>query len=187
MGDTSIIPAPGGGITLVGLVVGQLLSIPITPSVGAIALAGVAPTLTSRTVTAMVPTVGGITLAGVAPTLSISLNPTQISADGPFAVTLQWPALAIGGVGGAAPLTATLPGFKSVSFEATGTFGAGGSVQIEGSNDNVNFYKLSPAALTAAGVFATGTMELPKYFRPHVTAGDGTTSIVITAYLRAGP
>lgn len=185
-GDTSIIPNPGGALVS-GNVPGQLLSMPIAPSAGSIALTGVAPSISKPTVTSMVPTVGGITLAGLAPTLAIGLNPTQISADGPFAVTLQWPALANSGIGGPAVFTATLPGWKSASFEATGTFGAGGSVQIEGSNDGVNFFKLSPAALTAAGVFATGTMEMPKYFRPHVTAGDGTTSIVVTAYLRAGP
>ena len=98
---------------------------------------------------------------------------TQTVDAGGIAIT--WPALANAAAGDA---VSPLP-CRGATFEATGTFGSGGSVQIEGSNDGVNFYKLSPAALTAAGVFATGTMELTKFMRPHVTAGDGTTAIVV--------
>lgn len=70
-------------------------------------------------------------------------------------------------------------------FQVTGTFGAAGSVQVEGSNDGVNYVKLSPAALTAAGFFAgLGVTERPKYVRPNVTAGDGTTALTVTAFLK---
>lgn len=72
------------------------------------------------------------------------------------------------------------PDYRTAFFTATGTFGSGGSVQLEGSNDGVNWFKLSPAALTAAGSFAAlGVTEVPKYIRPNVTAGDGTTSITV--------
>lgn len=74
------------------------------------------------------------------------------------------------------------PSYRTAFFQAEGTFGAAGSVQLEGSNDNVNWHKLSPAALTAAGFFAAlGVTEVPKYLRPNVTAGDGTTAITVTA------
>lgn len=70
-------------------------------------------------------------------------------------------------------------------FQVTGTFGAAGSVQIEGSNDGVNYVKLSPAALTAAGLFAGfGVTERPKFVRPNVTAGDGTTALTVTAFFK---
>lgn len=70
--------------------------------------------------------------------------------------------------------------YRSAFFQAIGTFGAGGSVQLEGSNDGTNWGKLSPAALTAAGVFAAlANNEVPKYIRPNVTAGDGTTDITV--------
>jgi hypothetical protein len=70
-------------------------------------------------------------------------------------------------------------------FQVTGTFGAAGSVQIEGSNDNVNWVKLSPAALTAAGLVAPlAVNERPKWLRPNVTAGDGTTALTITGFLK---
>lgn len=69
-------------------------------------------------------------------------------------------------------------------FIATGTFGAGGSVQMEGSNDGTNYFKLSPAAVTSAGAFAAlGGKEHPKYIRPNVTAGDGTTAITVIGFL----
>jgi hypothetical protein len=68
-------------------------------------------------------------------------------------------------------------------FMVTGNFGATGSVQIEGSNDGTNWFKLSPAALTAAGLFAAlGFTERPWLVRPRVTAGDANTSLVVTAH-----
>lgn len=76
-----------------------------------------------------------------------------------------------------------LPPFRTAFFQAFGTFGAGGSVQLEGSNDGLNWGKLSPAALTAAGVFPSlANNEAPKYIRPSVTAGDGTTSITVVGF-----
>lgn len=108
---------------------------------------------------------------------------TQTAAD-PGGVLLTWGALGNGQAGAPTPAPSSIP-WQTASFEATGTFGAAGSVQIEGSNDGVNFYKLSPAALTAAGIFASlSTMEKPRFLRPNCTAGDGTTAIVVTAYLR---
>jgi hypothetical protein len=75
--------------------------------------------------------------------------------------------------------------FRSAFFQATGSFGEDGSVQIEGSNDGVNFYALSPAALTSPGVFASlGEQEFPAYLRPHVTAGDATTAITVSGFVR---
>jgi hypothetical protein len=75
--------------------------------------------------------------------------------------------------------------WASAFFQVTGTFGAGGSVQIEGSNDGSTWVKLSPAALTAAGLFAAlGATERPKFVRPNVTAGDGTTALTVTGFLR---
>jgi hypothetical protein len=71
-------------------------------------------------------------------------------------------------------------------FQVTGTFGAAGSVQMEGSNDGVNWIILpGTAALTAAGFFAPMTVNVrPKYIRPNVTAGDGTTALTITGFLK---
>lgn len=72
------------------------------------------------------------------------------------------------------------PDYATAFFTVTGTFGAAGSIQLEGSNDNANWFKLSPAALTANGSFAPlGVTEVPKYIRPNCTAGDGTTALTV--------
>lgn len=70
-------------------------------------------------------------------------------------------------------------------FVVTGTFGVGGSVQIEGSNDGTNWFKLSAAAVTSAGIVAPlGATERPKFIRPNVTAGDGTTAITVIGFFK---
>lgn len=94
-------------------------------------------------------------------------------------VTVTWAAVPNGNQGDAAggPWTTAF-------FSALGTFGAGGSVQIEGSNDGTNWVKLTPAALTAAGLFAAlGVTEHPKFLRCNVTAGDGSTAITVIGFL----
>lgn len=100
---------------------------------------------------------------------------TALTLDAPN--TPKWSAVPNGNQGAGW----RLPPFRTAFFEATGTFGAGGSVQLEGSNDGTNYFKLSPAALTAAGVFAAlANNEYPMFIRPNVTAGDGTTAITVT-------
>lgn len=72
------------------------------------------------------------------------------------------------------------PTYRTAFFQVTGTWGVGGSIQLEGSNDNANWFKLSPAALTANGIFSPlGVTEVPKYIRPNCTAGDGTTALTV--------
>lgn len=66
------------------------------------------------------------------------------------------------------------------SVQVVGTFGSGGTVVIEGSNDGTNYRTLndfqgSALSFTSAGL--EGIAEVPAYIRPRVTAGDGTTDI----------
>ncbi len=80
-----------------------------------------------------------------------------------------------------------IPGAADKSIQVTGTFGAGGSVALEGSNDGVNFYPLTDPtgtiiAITAAQIKAA--TEATYYVRPHVTAGDGSTALTITIFCR---
>jgi hypothetical protein len=136
--------------------------------------------------TTITPLVGAASLAGVAPTLggdigpSPTISPTQ-QGDGGQGVVYTWAGL-LNGSAGNPPNPRGAP-YSSAFFIASGTFGSGGSVQIEGSADGVNWAKLSPAALTGAGAFASlGVQEKPKFLRPHVTAGDGTTNLTVTGY-----
>lgn len=78
-------------------------------------------------------------------------------------------------------------GFADKSIQVEGTFGAGGSVAAEGSNDGTNYRALTDPqgttiAITAAGIKAI--TEAVMNFRPHVTAGDGTTSLTVTVFFR---
>lgn len=65
------------------------------------------------------------------------------------------------------------------TVQVTGTFGAGGSVQIEGSNDGgATWHVLNDPQGTALVFTAAKTeaiLENTQLIRPNVTAGDGTT------------
>jgi hypothetical protein len=68
-----------------------------------------------------------------------------------------------------------------------GTFGAGGSVSIQGSNDGTNWATLNDSNGTALTFTAAGikqALETAVYIRPKVTAGDGTTSLTVTVSAR---
>lgn len=64
----------------------------------------------------------------------------------------------------------------------TGTFGVGGSITLQGSNNGTDWFALTDAQ-TSAVTKTSAAMELivenPRYIRPIVTAGDGTTNLVV--------
>lgn len=97
---------------------------------------------------------------------------------------ITWTALANGDIGKPFEFP-DYGGDACVSFE--GTFGVGGSVKFEGSNDGTNYYTLTNpqgvAIVKTAGGLSLIT-EAPRYVRPNVTAGDGSTAIVCHAYIR---
>lgn len=94
------------------------------------------------------------------------------------------------------PLTTTNADSAPIEFaqwadrcvQVNGTWGAGGAVAIEGSNDGTNYYTLNNAQGTAATFSAASgikqIVEVPRYARARVTGGDGTTSITVTFVLR---
>ena len=73
--------------------------------------------------------------------------------------------------------------FSAKSFQVYGTFGAGGTLVIEGSNDptapanaaEISSWQGTPLSTTSAG-FLTAR-DMPIWVRPRVTGGDGTTSL----------
>lgn len=82
----------------------------------------------------------------------------------------------------------SLPQKADMSFQAVGTFGAGGSVAIEVSNDGTNYSAAKDSngtliALTAAAPIARLTGPW-LWVRPHATAGDGTTALVVNGLFR---
>jgi hypothetical protein len=80
-------------------------------------------------------------------------------------------------------------GFDTIAATVSGTFGAGGSVALEGSIDNVTFSPLVNSlgvaiAITAAGIVFAHPACAVRYARLRVTAGDGTTSLIGTIFQR---
>jgi hypothetical protein len=79
------------------------------------------------------------------------------------------------------------PALVDRSVQVTGTFGTGGTVVLEGSNDGVNYATLSnpqsnAISITAAGL--TQVTEASAWMRPRITGGDGTTSLTVTVCAR---
>lgn len=80
--------------------------------------------------------------------------------------------------------------FSDRSFQVTGTFGVGGNLRWAGSNDETNYVALNDPFgvalnITAAGL--KGVTEAAILQRPEVTAGDGTTTLVVTVFARRPP
>ena len=70
----------------------------------------------------------------------------------------------------------------------TGTFG-GATVTLQGSNDDTNYFTLTDQQTVAISKTAAAleqVNELPRFVKPVVTGGDGTTDIdVIITMLRS--
>jgi hypothetical protein len=70
--------------------------------------------------------------------------------------------------------------YADKTVTVTGTFGASGSVTLQGSNDGSIWHTLvdpqgNDLTFTAAGI--EQVLENPLYLRPIVTVGDGTTDL----------
>ncbi len=80
-----------------------------------------------------------------------------------------------------------LPQWPDRTVQVTGTFGTGGTVLIEGSNDGTTYNTINDTAGSALSFSAAGFKvcnEVPLYLRPRVSAGDGTTSLKVAIVLR---
>lgn len=94
-------------------------------------------------------------------------------------VLASWSGLLNGDDG--APLEAV--GHADKTVQITGTFGVGGTIVIEGSNDGTNYATLTDPqgnAISKTAAAIEMIAEHTRYIRPRVTAGDGTTSLVVT-------
>jgi hypothetical protein len=80
-----------------------------------------------------------------------------------------------------------MPGWPDRSIQVLGTFGVGGTIVFEGSNDGTNYVTLTDPqgntiSKTAAALEAVS--ELTRRVRPRVTGGDGTTSLTAVLLVR---
>lgn len=82
-----------------------------------------------------------------------------------------------------------MPHSTARCMQALGTFGAGGAVQLEGSNEAVpvNWALLNtPQGTTSSRTAASMAQiqETPLWVRPKVSAGDGTTSLTVNLHMK---
>jgi len=96
---------------------------------------------------------------------------------------ITWAGLANGDTG--QPFILSQYADRSAQIE--GTFGAGGTVVVQGTNDLTNWRTLNdpfdnPISITLAKIEAIS--ELVGQIRPNVTGGDETTSITVTMLVR---
>jgi len=78
-----------------------------------------------------------------------------------------------------------MPGSADRSVQITGSFGSGGSLRIQGSNDGTNWNTLTDPQGNDINITASKieqVMEVVRYMRPIVTAGSSvnlTVSILV--------
>ena len=99
--------------------------------------------------------------------------------------SVVWPTMVNGDTGN--PLGPDAALWSEQSVQVTGTFGTGGTVVIEGSNDGNNWFTLNNWQGSALSFTTAGLKRIAEgclYIRPHVTGGDGTTAIVVALMMR---
>lgn len=85
------------------------------------------------------------------------------------------------------PINFASNGTGGVTFQVTGTWGVGGAMVIEGSNDGVTYFTLTDQANAALSLTANAlksVRDTPMFIRPRVTGGDGTTSLTVIAAMQ---
>jgi hypothetical protein len=98
-------------------------------------------------------------------------------------VLITWTGLLNGDTGG--PVEGV--DYADRTVQVSGTFGTGGSVTIEGSNDATTYAAMTDPqgnAVTKTAAALEVLEESPRYVRPNVTAGDGATSLTVTIWAR---
>jgi hypothetical protein len=103
---------------------------------------------------------------------------SRITSFGDRAHVISWSGLLNGDDG--APIE--MPGSSDRSVQLLGTLGAAGSCRIEGSNDGTTYHVLSDPqgnALDITSLKIETVLELVRFIRPRVTAGDGTTNLAL--------
>lgn len=115
----------------------------------------------------------------------------QIRSVGRGVLEVVWTPLLNGDVG--TPFDATM--FPDKTVTVRGTFGVGGSVTIKGTDladptavtgwDALNDSRGEGNALTFTARDTRVILESPGELAPHVTAGDGTTSLTVVIYAQS--
>lgn len=89
---------------------------------------------------------------------------------------VEWPSLLTGENGDMASLSK----WPTKSIQVSGTVGAGGSINVQGSNNGVDWATLDESTGDGLGTMGVGIKDIlqnTKFIRPAVVSGDGTTNI----------
>ena len=106
---------------------------------------------------------------------------TKQNTSNTKSILITWLPLANGDVGSPMPFSQ----YADKSVQVVGTFGVGGSVVIEGSNNGTDYAPLTDPQgndLNITGAKIEMVSEATLYIRPRVTAGDGSTSISVILF-----
>jgi hypothetical protein len=90
----------------------------------------------------------------------------------------EWESLLTGETGDMASLSK----WPVKSIQISGTAGAGGSINVQGSNDGTNWASLQDALGNGLATAAPGIYSIEqntKFIRPAVVSGDGTTDLKV--------
>jgi len=110
-----------------------------------------------------------------------TITATQAVFDNNPGLLVTWTPLANGDTGNAMQTGA----WRDASVQVQGTFGTGGSVTFQGSNDGTNWFALTDPqgnAITKTADALEQISEISRYVRPNVTAGDGTTALTVIVF-----
>ncbi len=111
-------------------------------------------------------------------------TPTVTHSGDGSVITVVWSGLLNGDDGAAVAYER----WADRSIQVTGTFGAGGNMRWQGSNNaGASFIVLTDPQGTALNLGAgaiKAVSEITELAQPLVTAGDGTTDLVVTAVMR---
>jgi hypothetical protein len=105
-------------------------------------------------------------------------QPTATQFGNNAGVSITWTGLLQGDNGDAVDYS----NFINKTFHVFGTFG-GATITCQGSNDGVNWAPLSDVTGNNLSLTSTKPMrrtdDIPRYVRPLVAGGDGTTSLTV--------
>jgi len=96
---------------------------------------------------------------------------------------ITWSAMANGDTG--QPLE--MPGSADRTVQVSGTFGSGGTLTLEGSNNGTVWAVLTDPqgnSLDITSAKIETITEITRYMRPNVTAGNGSTSLNVSMLVR---
>ena len=113
----------------------------------------------------------------------MTINHTKIATGNTKSIVISWPGIVNGDAGDAVPFAQ----YTDRSVQVIGTFGVGGNLRLEGSNNGTDWAVLTDPQGNALDITAPKiemVSEATLFVRPRVTAGDGSTSLSVLLLIK---